>query len=166
MQRQSGLCHSAAAADAAMPQKLPPQLPCSTPMGPWCPTSSRLWILMVWLHLSLRPPSLLLLSREWRQRWHQQQRPWQQQMRRIMVRPSPRHPIHIQGRARARAMRARMAVIVVGGSGKDTTGVVHANIGQKLLICYPLRVFTGDQYKVLNTGFRITNYYKCNSETT
>ncbi len=48
----------------------------------------------------------------------------------------------------------------------DKGGVVHANIGQKLLICYPLRVFSGDQYKVSNTGFKITNYYKYNSETT
>jgi hypothetical protein len=31
------------------------------------------------------------------------------------------------------------------GAPPTTPGVVHANVGQKLLICYPLRVFSGDQ---------------------
>jgi hypothetical protein len=29
-----------------------------------------------------------------------------------------------------------------------------------------LRVFSGDQYIVLDSGFKITNYYKHNTETT
>jgi hypothetical protein len=40
-------------------------------------------------------------------------------MRCIMACPPPSRPILVQGRARARAMRARMAVVVVGGGGKD-----------------------------------------------
>jgi hypothetical protein len=43
---------------------------------------------------------------------------------------------------------------------------VHVVLGVVHLICYPLRVFSGDRYKVSNAGFKITNYYKRNSETT
>jgi hypothetical protein len=39
----------------------------------------------------------------------------------------------------------------------SSKGVVHGNVGQKLLNCYPLRVFSSDQYKVLDSGFKITN---------
>jgi hypothetical protein len=85
-------------------------------MGLWWPTFSWPWILALRPCLLLRPSSLAPSSREWRQRWHQQQRPWRQQVRCVMVRPPPRRPILVQGRARA--MRARMAVIVVGGIGK------------------------------------------------
>jgi hypothetical protein len=41
--------------------------------------------------------------------------------------PSPRHPILVRGRARA--MRARMAVVVVGGVGKDA--IVAAAINRR-----------------------------------
>ncbi len=42
---------------------------------------------------------------------------WQRQMRRITVCPPARRPILVQGRARARAMWMRVAVIIVGGGG-------------------------------------------------
>jgi hypothetical protein len=71
----------------------------------------------VWPCLLPRPSSLVSSSPKWRQRWHQRQRPWQWQMRHITARPPPRRPILIQGRVRA--MRARMAVVVVVGIGKD-----------------------------------------------
>jgi hypothetical protein len=41
-----------------------------------------------------------------------------------------------------------------------TVGVVHANVGQKLLICYPFKSFLRWPIKVSNTGFKtqtITN---------
>jgi hypothetical protein len=36
----------------------------------------------------------------------------------VAVSPPPRHPILIQGRVRARAMRAWVAVVLVGGCGR------------------------------------------------
>jgi hypothetical protein len=38
-------------------------------------------------------------------------------MRRVLARPPPHHLILVQGRARA--MRVRMAVVVMGGISKD-----------------------------------------------
>jgi hypothetical protein len=90
----------------------------STLMGLLCPTSSRPWISALRPHLSLRPSSLVPSSHEWRQRWHQRQLSWRRQMRCIMARPPPCRMILVQGRARA--MRARMAVVNVGGVGKVT----------------------------------------------
>jgi hypothetical protein len=39
-------------------------------------------------------------------------------------------------------------------------GMVHASVGQKLLKRDKIKSF------LLDIGFRITNYYKCNTETT
>ncbi len=44
-------------------------------------------------------------------------------------------------------------------------GVVHSSVGQKLLNCYPIKSFLSNQWQVLDSGFKITNYYKCNTET-
>jgi hypothetical protein len=44
--------------------------------------------------------------------------------------------------------------------------MVQANVGQKLLTRHILRVFSCDRKKVSSSGFKITNYYKRNSETT
>jgi hypothetical protein len=94
-------------------------------MGSWYPTFSRPWISALQPHLLPWPSSLAPSSHEWGQRWHQQQRPWQKRMRFIMARPPPHRPILVQGRARA--MRARMAVVVVGGVGKDATVAAAIN---------------------------------------
>ncbi len=108
--------------------------PCvtSTPMGSWCPTSSRQWISALRPRLSPWPSSLAQSPRESRQRWHQRRRPWRRRMRRVMARPPPHHPILVQGRARE--MRARMAVVVVGGVGKDA--IVAAAINRRCSRCH------------------------------
>ncbi len=87
---------------------------CSMPMGLWCSTSSRPRI-STW-----RPSSLVLSSHQWRQQWRQQKWLWWLQMRCITAHPPPCRPILIRGRVRGRAMRARVLVVVVGSSGKDT----------------------------------------------
>jgi hypothetical protein len=86
-------------------------------MGAWCPTSSWPWIPALRPRLSPQPSSLAPLSREWRQRWHQRRQLLLRRMRRVTVRSPPCRLILVGGRARA--MRARMAVVVVGGVGKD-----------------------------------------------
>ncbi len=60
-----------------------------------------------------------------------------------------------------------MPIRLVGSNvSNEAEGVVHANVGQKLLICYPIKSFLGDQLQVSDSRFMITNYYKRNSETT
>jgi hypothetical protein len=61
---------------------------------------------------------------------------WRRQMRCIMARPPPCRPILVQWRARARAMRARIAVVVVGGGGKVAIIAAAINRRHSLRRCH------------------------------
>jgi hypothetical protein len=61
------------------------------------------------------------------------------------------------------AVTVAAATTIVAIVAAVVTGMVQANVGQKILKCHILRNFSGDRSY---SGFKITNYYKRNSETT